>query len=321
MISNLEDSQKLLDFILENALKAKVDGVVFTGDLFHNHAVVRIEVTDFWVRNLLKLTENNLKCIIIAGNHDMVGDKAKEGKFSAVTSLGLIPNVMVIDQKDIVTFPDKTVLALRAYTSDHALFINDCAEMKAKGANYLIAHQTFTGATYSNGFYASDGIDPSLVAQDHVISGHIHTSMQIGNCFYVGSPKADNMADANIPKGVWILNFKQDGSGYSKEFLSTDAVVTCYKKFKIVEGEDLPVLNPAHKNYLELEGSNIWITSMKKKLKNMQNLQIKAVPTDTKLSTSKARVTDIEDFLTNQFKPINGLKIEEVRQFIRGLDE
>jgi DNA repair exonuclease SbcCD nuclease subunit len=318
MISNLEDSQKLLDFILENSIKHKVDGVIFTGDLFHNHAVVRIEILNFWRQNLIKFENELIPVIIIAGNHDMVGDKSKEGKFSAVTPLSDIKGVDVVDTKSTYIFPDETTVAFRAYTSDHSLLINDCAEMKKERANYLIAHQTFTGATYANGFYATDGIDPSLIAQDFIISGHIHTSMQIGNCFYVGSPKADNMADANIPKGVWVMDFKPDGSGYSKEFISTDSIVTCYKKYKILEGEEVPELDFKNKNYLELEGSNAWIVSLKKKFKGVENLQIKAIPTDVKLSqNTNKELKTINDFLKSNFKPIDGISIEEVQSAIQ----
>ena len=317
MISNLEDSQRLLDFIFKNALKHKVDRVVFTGDLFHNHAVVRIEIMDFWRRNLIKLTSQLIPVTIIAGNHDMVGDKAKEGKFSALTPFSDIPEVTIVDTKDVKMEDSGANIAYRAYTSDHTLLINDCAEMKKEGANYLIAHQTFTGATYANGFYATDGVDPSLIAQDFIISGHIHTSMQVGNCFYVGSPKADNMADANIPKGVWLMDFKPDGSGYSKKFISTDSVVTCYKKFKVAEGEEIPKLDLKNKNYLELEGSNAWITSIKKKLKGVENLQIKAIPTDVKLSQEpNKKIKTIADFLKNGFKPVDGISIEEIQLVI-----
>jgi len=316
MISNLEDSQKLLDFALENAIKNKVDRIVFTGDLFHNHAIVRIEIMDFWRKNLIKITKELIPVTIIAGNHDQVGDKAKEGKFSALTPFSDISEVTIVDTKDVKTEDSGAIIAFRAYTSNHELLINDCAEMKKDGANYLIAHQTFTGATYSNGFYATDGIDPSLVSQDFIISGHIHSSMQIGKCFYVGSPKADNMGDANIEKGIWVVDFESDGSGYKKEFISTENVVTCYKKFTIKEGEDIPVLNPKNKNYLELEGPNAWILKVKKDFKGIENLQIKAVPTDVKIPNRANNIKTIDDFILDGFRPLDGISSQDIKSYI-----
>lgn len=316
LISNLKDSDKLLDFIIQKASEHKVDAIEFTGDLFHNHALVRQEILHFWRLKLTKMRPLGIPVIIISGNHDMPGDKSAEGVISAISNFQDMENVITVLDSYGHEFPDGTKIGYCAYTSDHAKFLDRAKDLKKRGYNTLLAHQTFTGATYANGFFASDGIDPALVPQDNLIAGHIHSTMEIGKCFYVGAPKADNMADANVPKGVWILDHNPDGSGYSKTFISTEDVVTSYKKFKITEGEEVPKMDFKNKNYLELEGSNAWIMAVKKNLKGVENLQIKATPTDVKITKQKQNIKTISDFFANGFKPIDGVSIEEIQKLI-----
>ena len=310
MIPNLEDSQRLLDFIYETAQKQAVKAIVFTGDLFHNHAVVRLEILKFWRDNLTKLSELGIPVVVEAGNHDMVNPKQSTKMITAISNFEGIKNIRIVE--DMAVFDFGVKVAVVGYKAEQADFLDRAQKAKDAGANVIVAHQTFTGAKYANGFYAEDGIDPALVPQDSLISGHIHSTMQIGKCFYVGSPKADNMADANVAKGIWVIDFANDGSSYEKTFFSTDDVVTCYKKFVVEEGQGLPPMNPKHKNYLELVGAIAWINSVKKELKGTENLQIKAVPTDVRINQEKRSIKGIDSFLDEYFKPIDGISKQQI---------
>lgn len=317
MISNLDDSEKLLNFIKKVAEKNQVDAIEFLGDAMHNHAVLRQEVLDFWRRKLIELSTLNIPIIMIAGNHDFCGDKSTEGKFSAISNLAGIKNVEIINVSAIKDYGDGVVIGYRAYTSDAELFLKDAQDMKDKGANVLVAHQTFTGATYANGFPADDGIDPALVPQTHLISGHIHSEQQIGSCWYPGTSKWDNKNDANLNKGLWVCT--HTSKGYSKQFVSTEGVVTAIKKYTLKEGDETPEMNPINKNFLELEGPQAWIVQTKKKFKDIPGLQIKAIPTDTKTVQNKANIKTISDFLMAGFKPINGVSLDQIQTYLGAL--
>jgi len=316
-VTGLENCGRLLNFIYKVAEHNKVDLIEFTGDLLHSHALVRQEVLEFWRAKLTHLSKLNIPIIIIAGNHDFCGDKSHEGDFSAISDLKHIENIIVVNKR-LLFYSPVGPIGYRAYTSNHELLVQDAIELHKEGANRILTHQTFTGAQYDNGFYAKDAIDPELLPQKHVISGHIHTTSQIGKCFYVGSPKADTMADANQEKGVWL--FEYDGDSQTKQFISTEGVVDTYKKFTVNEGEDLPEFNPLHRNYIELVGSNSWITSFKKKLKNINNLQIKASPTDTRISAQTVKITGIADYLSTCFKPIDGISLSDIETFLGELN-
>jgi len=314
MISNLSESEKFLDFIFKVAEQNKADAIELLGDATHNHAVLRQEVLDFWRRKLILLSTLNIPVIMIAGNHDFCGDKTTEGKFSSISNFSGIKNIEIVNTSLIKDYGNGVIIGYRAYTSNPELFLKDAAEMKAKGVNLLVAHQTFTGATYANGFFAEDGIDPALVPQDRLISGHIHSEQQIGKCWYPGTGKWDNANDANLNKGIWLCTHTENG--YSKKFVSTEGVVTAIKKYTLKEGDETPELNPNDKNYLELEGTNAWIVQTKKKFKDTANLQIKAVPTDTRVTQNKANIKTISDFLAAGFKPINGVSLEQIQNYL-----
>lgn len=313
-ICNLEDCKKLIKFIHDTAKGRGVSKIVFLGDLFHTHAVIRMEVWNFWVESIKKL-KKQYDIVILCGNHDMILGESKYAGLNAVSLLrdSYNYNLNIIDTPAIIDS-----IAYIPYTHKHEFFLKNCQDLFDMGATeVLVAHQTFTGAAYENGFYAKDGIDPAIVPQKNIISGHIHKTQTIGKCFYPGTPKWDSMTDAGENKGVWVVSHGDKGEILEKEFISTDSVVTCYKKFKVLEGEEIPKLNPENKNYLELEGSNAWITSIKKKFKGVENLQIKAIPTDVKLSQEPNKeIKTINDFLKNGFKPVDGISIEEIQSVI-----
>lgn len=170
-ISNLEESQRLIDFICKTATQNQVDMIVFMGDQFHNHSVLRLEVIDFWRKNTVeKLSISAKKVVFLVGNHDICGDKQKERLMSGNDVLDGISNVVIcnrpmkIEQIDFVPF-----------TSDKEQFIRDCQELNGNEiGKTVLCHQTFNGAQYENGFFAPDGLDQTLVPQSLIISGHVH---------------------------------------------------------------------------------------------------------------------------------------------------
>lgn len=310
---NIEECEDLFKFIKNTATKKNCNTVVLMGDLFHTHGVIRVEVLDFWTRQL-KILSKQFKIRVLVGNHDMI---LGEGYYAGISPL----DVFKEDYKytfSIVNIPMIIEnIAYIPYMSDHVTFIKAAQDLYDQGATkLLVAHQTFTGATYENGFYAEDGIDPALVPQDAIISGHIHKQQQIGKCFYPGTPKWDTMSDANEDKGIWIFDHNEDGSVKSKEFISTKGVVTSIVKHTMNEGDEEVVLDEKARNYIELVGSTAWITQMKKKYKGLA--AIKARPSDKKhVNISKDKMFSITDYLDTAFKPIDGVSKEDIKNYLK----
>jgi DNA repair exonuclease SbcCD nuclease subunit len=316
-VPNLNESNKLIDFIISTAKKEKVQKIEFLGDLFHTHAVIRVEVLDFWLKAFERIDKlKGIECIALVGNHDM-----QNAKQSNLNSLEVFASKS--KKRKIVNEPiqiDNNCYI--PYINGKDKFIQEAKKMYELGAtNILFAHQTFTGATYENGFFAEDGIDPALVPQEIIISGHIHKKQIIGKCTYPGTPKWDTMSDANEEKGIWVYEFDDSNKIIDKKFISTKEVVTPIYKICFKEGENEPKLHTNARNYLELTGKTAWINKMKKKYKGKAH--IKAKPIDRKVrKTNTSNILDIFLFLEgNNFEPIDKISKQDIKQYIRGFDE
>lgn len=315
-VSNLKDSQELMNFIIKTALERKIKVVILLGDLFHTHAVKRVEVEDFWSNAFRRFDENGIACRVLVGNHDQVGSKEKEQEMNALNIFNPGPHDLserVIINKPLVLGK----VAYMPYHSDENTFLKACQDLYDSGAtDLLVAHQTFTGAQYENGFFSEEGIDPGLVPQKQILSGHIHKSQQVGKCFYPGTPKWDTMADVNQEKGIWIFTHSQQTGEYvDKEFISTADIVTPIISYDIKEGDVLPEVNPSARNYVTLEGKTAWINNIKSKLKNC-NIKIK--PTDRTASKTNSSLS-IDKYLESEFEPVAGIEKDELKQFIMSI--
>lgn len=310
-IPNIKDCELLIDFIIEKAQDYQVDRIEFMGDLFHTHAVKRLEVEQFWYRAFRKITNAQFEILSLVGNHDQMG-KGSEG-FSSLDTLSHIDGVTIV-YKPIV----KDNITYVGYHRNNEELVKECNLFPNK---CLIAHTTFTGATYENGFYAEDGIDPALFDFDEIISGHIHKQQQVGKCLYIGTPKWDTLSDANQDKGIWFFEHNSDGSVKTKEFISTELVVTPIMKYVVNEGEELPKLKSGFKNYIELVGKSSWIKKTKTKIKGLA--QIKARPTDrlssTKISSSGDSIS-IDEYLDKYFELVNGVDKKSVSAYINNIE-
>ena len=55
-VSNLKESEILLSFIHKTAIDNKADSIIFMGDQFHTHSLIRVEVQQFWKKWLSTLS-------------------------------------------------------------------------------------------------------------------------------------------------------------------------------------------------------------------------------------------------------------------------
>lgn len=283
-ISNIEESQRLIKFICKTAMDNNSDTIIFLGDQFHNHSVLRLEVISFWRGWALpQLVASTKKVIFMVGNHDICGDKQKERTMSANDIFEGVENVIVASSPMKING-----IAFMPFTSDKNQFVKEAIELNGDNiGKTLMCHQTFNCAQYENGFYAPEGLDQLVLPYESIVSGHVHSFQQISKIKYIGSPRWMSMNDANSKKHIAIAEFS-DGRLMKTEYVSTEQVCTPIISLTIKEGEKLPEINPSARNHIELVGSTAWISKTKKKLPDSVN--IKVSPTDrvvTKIERKK----------------------------------
>lgn len=292
-VSNLEESNILLDKVFEAAKTEGVEKIVFLGDMFHNHDVVRSQVLSFWIR---KLKASPFPVTIVTGNHDMPGSKELEGVVSALDALDEIKGVTVVGSP-VMTLNG---VGFCPYRHSKDAFLLDVAALAAKGAKTIFCHQTFDTAQFENGFYAPEGVDPkSLPPGVKMISGHIHAEQKIVgpgfDIWYPGTPRWLTASDANSKKAFWLYD---TDSGETKRFDSSEFIVPLIR-LEISENDEIPDLTKRNtdRTSIQLTGSALWVKEIKKKLPD--GIKITSKFTDQKKRSSKT-VThqNIFDFLS-----------------------
>jgi DNA repair exonuclease SbcCD nuclease subunit len=299
-VSNLDEMRKLIDFLCALENRERFDFIFLAGDLFNDHAVVRLEVAQFWRESLIKLSGAYRQVSVLVGNHDMAGNKQMEKGTNALHLVTKeISKVELIDRPMTPDGSSPTVAAI-PYMSSEEEFLAEASRLHAEGAtDLLLCHQTFNGAKYDNGFYAPGGFDLSKVPQKQVISGHIHTAQDFDKCWYPGTPRWENRNDANLEKGVWDVEI--NGGAMSRALISTKDAVTPIVEQIIKEGEEPPPLPYENvKLYVELVGTSEWIKKTKEKYRGIAS--IKCTPKDTKLKFgSQGRGMTLEQYLDGYF--------------------
>lgn len=254
VVEELDDCQALIDYIKPVALEHKAR-VCFMGDLFNTMSVIRSEVLNFWNTNFRTMNKLGIKVSALVGNHDFAGEGLFDHALVAYETY-----VQVVDR-----FADIApgVLAV-PYYSDHQTLIEIAQKSKAKT---LLAHQTFTGSTYDNGFYAPDGIDPDLIPQENIISGHIHSPQSFGKVTYIGAPRWRTLSDANIERAIWLYEFDGAGNVVNKTPFSTGNVCRQIKYLQDSPSEPISVeLDSSVDWRIDIKGPVDWIEKRKAEL-------------------------------------------------------
>ena len=313
--NNLKESDSLMKFVLSNALDLKTDRIEFLGDLFHTHAMVRLEVLDFWDKWLNELSDYSGKfdMIVLTGNHDIGGDYTNN--YSALQVFNDIEFVNIVSAPVAVG-----VVGYMPYIHDNAKFVEEANRLAEHGVKVLVSHTTYQGSKYDNGMYAPDGVDPDLLDPrlTHLISGHVHAEQSFGRVWYPGTARWLSKSCANRRKGIWIVEHDDaTGAILSKEFISTENVCQKIVSVKWNEGEDKPEIPENAKVDIELIGSSEWVLAQKKELKGTVSVSSKI--TDVKKSASRKAGKSLFEFLSSHYQ-VSPEKREKLLTYMRRLE-
>lgn len=311
-VNNIEEMEKLMHWLVDYLMANPVDRLEILGDLFHTHAVIRMEVLDFWDAWLDTLSEM-VEVIVLVGNHDMTGDND-----DSLNALNIFNRMKKNNLKIISSVRVEGIYAYIPYTHDGERFIGLANGLASTGAKVLVCHQTFGGAKYESGIYAPDGIDPTRINFEYIISGHIHSRQRFGKVIYPGTAKWDTLSDANEPKGFWLVRHDDESGAILDEcFIDTSTIVTPILRFSWKEGENCPVIPEGSKSTIELIGTSDWIAAQKAKLKGKVSITSK-ITDKSKLHTRKTG-NSLEQFVLNHFEPTTGVDRKEVFNYMKEL--
>jgi DNA repair exonuclease SbcCD nuclease subunit len=195
---SLAEMNRLVDYIIEEAKKHKVDAVVFLGDQYHNHSIIQLSVLNFWDSAFKRMKVAGLRIIALVGNHDKSGTAGERA-----SSMMLHQEVELVDEPKTISG-----ILFVPYIHDPDEFIKVCNEHPTP---MVVCHQTFQGAMFENGFKVPDGVEPDALPQEQILSGHIHMPQISGKVHYPGAPRWRSVSDANVERHLWVVDHTQNG--------------------------------------------------------------------------------------------------------------
>lgn len=234
-IQNLPLASAALSAALKKAEELDIP-LIIAGDLHDTKSLVHGQVEN---RLIEILSVAITKVFILVGNHDLLNEKSSENGLNY-----LRPYAEIISQPQIF-YPDEVPVLLLPYASKES--IEYTIKNLYKKIDILIMHQGFMGAQMGDYIQDKTSIDPELVKDFTVISGHYHRHQTLGTVTYIGSPYTITYGEANDgPKGFLILN--EDGS-FTREILNL--------RKHIILNRDLQTANDPVENYNQ--GDLIWL--------------------------------------------------------------
>lgn len=294
-VHNLKEMRDLICFVADTANKNSVDRIEILGDLFHSHAVLRLEVQEFWTW-ALHLLSSICETVVLVGNHDLSGDYGSN--FSALSMFNLLSrkNLIIIEKPQCLG-----IIGYVPYIHSNDDFKSAALALNSMGAKVLVCHQTIKGSRYESGIYAPDGVEIGEWSEGftHVISGHIHAEQEFGNIIYPGTARWDTSADANQRKGIWIYEHSDEGRIESKQFISTYKVCSPLLELTYSEGDKEPEIPGNARVSLVMKGTSEWIKKEKEKFRGKASIKTKF--TDVKKTEGRKTGSGLEDFIQNIF--------------------
>lgn len=291
-INTLPISSAALSAAIVKAEELKIP-VIIAGDLNDTKAIIRAEV----VNSLIELIRDaRVRVYILVGNHDLINEKSSEH------SLNFLNLIHHVDVEPRIDFLSELGLWVIPYYSDSEKLKKDLSNIPI--GSTVIMHQGFLGAQMGDYIQDKTSIDPEVVKDFTVISGHYHRHQTIGTVTYIGSPYTITFGEANDgPKGFLILN--EDGT-FTREILKL--------RKHVVYNWNLNDLSEPAKNHgpedlvwIKITGSPSELKSYDKKglgdrFVGHQNFKLELISTEQEMTTkvdSSFTEIDIIDTLIN----------------------
>lgn len=205
-LSTLSLADKAFRIAIDKASELGIP-LIEAGDLTNDKAIIRAEVANALINTLQYAKSKGVKVILIVGNHSLINEKGEENALEF-----LRPYAVVVDTPQ---YEWDLNLTLIPYQSDPEKL--KAILLAASPGRPIIMHQGFMGAAMGDYVVDKTSIDPSLVKDFKVFSGHYHRHQTLGTVTYIGNPYTLSFGEANDgPKGFLVLN---DDGTYTREIL------------------------------------------------------------------------------------------------------
>ncbi len=203
---------------IDKIIQLKPEFVLHSGDLFHSVRPTN-RIIHLGLEQLLRLTQNNIPVVVIAGNHDAPKQKGVGSVFKIFT---LFPDLFPVfnDQYEKIRLKDAAIHAV-PQCIDNQTFQKELRKVEAdKDAkfNILLLHGVVAGIPeFSMGELSEQEINKSYfkLGFDYVALGHYHKYCQVeikdmDRVYYAGSTERLSMNELGQEKGFVEVDMDKD---------------------------------------------------------------------------------------------------------------
>ena len=265
--SRLLDFFQTFDFIVDTAIKEKVDAVVFAGDAYKTRDPNPTQQRGFGER-IKKIAKSGIPVVLVIGNHDTPNAEGKANTLDIYSALE-IENVYVSRKPEFLNIATKSgnlqVVTLPwLHKNDYKKVgdqLKNLYDKISKGSPAIfLSHVEVEGASYGSEkglAIANDVTVPLPLLQDkrlnYIALGHIHKHQVLSKdplIVYSGSPQRIDFGEEKEEKGICLVNitsvipakagiYKNNGSSGPKSGMTYDVtfqfIPTNARKFLTIE--------------------------------------------------------------------------------------
>lgn len=187
--------------------KRRIKTVIHLGDVFDRRKFINFFTFKSCKRYFFdRLQEENIKCHIIAGNHDTFYKNTNE-----INSLDILlngyTNITTYSTPTVQKIGGVNVLLLPWICADN--YQESMKIIKEEATNLCFGHLELSGFEMHRGHMCDAGMDNNLFRNyTHVFSGHFHHKSTKGNITYLGNPYEFTWSDFGDTRGFHIFDLK-----------------------------------------------------------------------------------------------------------------
>jgi hypothetical protein len=249
MKSNFEETARLFNWVRNTKAVYKADHIVFLGDQYNDFGVMRTDVMNFLIEQLMPHSPLDIALI---GNHD-------EDAQGATSAMAAHTHQLRVVGKTPLIIGDCAFVGYIRKNEDFIAMANSLPD----NIKYCFCHAEFDGAQFEGGFYTTHGIDlAQLPKRIKFVSGHIHKHSEFDCVFYPGTARWSIRSDTNTAKGIWLFDTE---TGHKEMIPTPPEVAKPYIKLTVTEDMDLETItntiSMTERTYLDFQGPQSFIDS------------------------------------------------------------